>query len=113
MDSFCSPTSAHCTYVARVCNKLFDLDNYYVAVEPGQKYSRPAHIAVVKDNVIIDAKGKQSEGVMKDYATAGLRGDEIERADWGKAGLGEQELLEKLERHISYVAANHLNTENA
>lgn len=95
LESFCSPTSDHCTYVAYALNDIFDIDSYYVAVEPGQKYRRPAHIAVVKNGVIIDSTGVVSQEYMKDYAVSGLKADEIEKADWGQAdtGLLDQEDL--------------------
>jgi hypothetical protein len=87
--SFCQPTSGHCTVVAMAIRDLFDIDGYYVAVEgPHQKYSRPAHVAVMKDGVIIDATGVVSEEYMKDYAIAGLKRDEIDKAQWGPANLG-------------------------
>jgi hypothetical protein len=89
LDSTCQPTSGHCTVVAMAIHDLFDIDGYYVAVEgPHQKYSRPAHVAVMKDGVIIDATGVVSEEYMKDYAIAGLKRDEIDKAQWGPANLG-------------------------
>jgi hypothetical protein len=87
--SFCQPTSGHCTVVAMAIRDLFNVDGYYVAVEgPNQKYSRPAHVAVMKNGVIIDATGVVDEEYMKDYAIAGLKRDEIDKAQWGPANLG-------------------------
>lgn len=89
LDSICQPTSGHCTVVAMAIRDLFDIDGYYVAVEgPHQKFSRPAHVAAMKDGMIIDATGVVSEEYMKDYAIAGLKRDEIDKAQWGPANLG-------------------------
>lgn len=87
LQQICDPTSGNCVEVAVGINEVFEVDSYYVALEPGQKPTRPAHIAVVKDGTIIDGTGVISEERMREYATAGLKREEVERADWGSASL--------------------------
>lgn len=119
-DIGCEATSGHCTYVARALVIVFDIDAYYVSLEPGQKPSRPAHCAVVKDDVIIDGRGEQTEEDMETYAIDGLTKNEIERADWGPANLslfqkprelgdGKQELMDKILNEIQSTANKYLN----
>lgn len=114
LDSFCSPTSDDCTLVAQALNHIFDIDSYYVATEPAQKYSRPSHIAVIKNGTIIDANGILNEECMRSYAVSGLKKHEIERADCGpvdtslfeKNNLGEQDsqLFNDIKREIKDVS---------
>lgn len=117
--NFCRPTSGHCTYVAKALNDLFSVDKYYVAVEgPHQKYSRPAHIAVMKNGTIIDAEGIQSEEYMRNYAVAGLKQNEVHKADWGPAKLsllenmswgdGETQLIDDIKNEIIRVSEEFL-----
>lgn len=114
LDSVCQPTSSHCTVVAIALRDLFDIDGYYVAVEgPYQPYSRPAHIAVIKDGKIIDATGIVSEEYMQDYAISGLKADEIDEAVWEPIELGlfetknsgkvEGQLLDSIKDEITKV----------
>ena len=113
LSQICNPTSGNCVEVAIAINEIFEIDYYYVALQPGQKPTRPAHIAVMKNGTIIDASGTVSEGRMRSYATAGLKQDEIERADWGPAdtslfenyrrGDGGQQLIDNIIEQIESV----------
>jgi hypothetical protein len=115
---FCEPTSDHCRCVAIVLDNLFDTDGYYVAIEPAQRYTRPAHVAVIVDGQIIDSTGIVSEEYMKDYAISGLKSDEVSEADWGEAGLGlfdkmnlnegETQLLNDIKNEIKKVSEDVL-----
>lgn len=110
LQQICNPTSGNCVEVAVAISEVFEVDSYYVALEPGQKPTRPAHIAVVKDGTIIDGTGKISEKRMKEYATAGLKREEVKMADWGQASLSlfenyngdqcGQKLMDKITRKL-------------
>lgn len=87
LQQICKPTSGNCVEVAVAISEVFEVDSYYVALEPRQKPTRPTHIAVVKDGTIIDGTGEVSKERMREYATSGLKREEVKRADWGPASL--------------------------
>lgn len=73
LEKCCSPTRGHCVYVARALADLFDVDSAYVSVMPGQKYNRPAHMAVMKDGVLIDGTRRNFGGTYEGARNIGRR----------------------------------------